>query len=272
MAKSTKERYKALGLCPCGNARDGDRKKCRRCLDSISRSVKKWKDRHQANGLCRCGQQKISETKCQSCLDRNTALAKKNFLAVLDAYGGRQCACCREAHVDFLTLDHIANDGGREAIDGKRVAGERLYAKLKRLQYPDNGYQILCFNCNLGKARNSGVCPHCDNAEWLDSTVFEGSKTWVQDKLSKRRRFVDTLYHYEGSCACCAEDNPFFLTFDHINGDGAAHRRTTNNKDIVPWIRRNKYPKSIRVLCVNCNSGRHAAAGNECPHKTSNPP
>ena len=73
------------------------------------------------------------------------------------AYGGYRCACCGEGEPMFLTLDHINNDGARD----RREPG--LYMKrllsLRKRGYP-RGFQVLCSNCNHGKHRNGGTCPH----------------------------------------------------------------------------------------------------------------
>lgn len=74
------------------------------------------------------------------------------------AYGGYECACCGETEPGFLTLDHANNDGSSHRKEiGNRGAG--IFAWLKKHGYP-KGFQILCFNCNCGKARNKGICPH----------------------------------------------------------------------------------------------------------------
>lgn len=77
------------------------------------------------------------------------------------AYGGYVCACCGEKEPKFLTLDHVNNDGAkhREEI-GNRGAG--IYKWLRDKGYPP-GFQILCMNCNHGKALNNGICPHKSN-------------------------------------------------------------------------------------------------------------
>jgi hypothetical protein len=72
--------------------------------------------------------------------------------------------------------------------------------------------------------------------------------------------------HYGGpQCACCGEGEYEFLTIDHINGDGAAHRRQMGSRrDIYRWLKQNNYPPGFRVLCMNCNFalGYHGY----CPH------
>lgn len=58
----------------------------------------------------------------------------------------------------FLTLDHVNNDGHLER-KGRSEASHKRVAKTIRERFPDR-MQVLCFNCNLGKARNGGTCPH----------------------------------------------------------------------------------------------------------------
>lgn len=92
----------------------------------------------------------------------NRKYRKALRLAALFAYGGLVCACCGEKEVNFLTLDHINNDGAtdRLKIAGRRnAAGTHTYKWLKARNYPP-GYQVLCMNCNFGKRMNKGVCPH----------------------------------------------------------------------------------------------------------------
>lgn len=84
---------------------------------------------------------------------------------VLNAYGGMKCACCGETEEQFLTLDHINNDGAdhRRELLGKsgKVPGVTgsLYGSLKKKGFPP-GFQVLCMNCNFSKFRNGGVCIH----------------------------------------------------------------------------------------------------------------
>ncbi len=74
-------------------------------------------------------------------------------------YGGYRCACCGDGEALFLTIDHVNNDGARHR---RRVgASDGFYRWLKRKGYP-KGFQVLCSNCNHGRYRNDGVCPHKD--------------------------------------------------------------------------------------------------------------
>ena len=78
---------------------------------------------------------------------------------VIAGYGGK-CGCCGEAEPVFLTLDHVNNDGAelRRTCAYHRTV-HRLYRRIIEEGFPSD-YQILCANCNHGRYRNGGICPH----------------------------------------------------------------------------------------------------------------
>lgn len=77
--------------------------------------------------------------------------------------GQPKCACCGENHIEFLTIDHINNDGAkhRREIFGKhnRLGGYAFYAWIKKNNLPED-LQVLCMNCQTGRKLNNGICPH----------------------------------------------------------------------------------------------------------------
>ena len=118
------------------------------------------------HGLCqRCGLVPARDglTQCAPCGAEGARKSRAYFReviipfreAVLDHYG-RRCACCGETQVVFLTVDHVNNDGAEHR---KTVHASAIYRWLLRSGFPP-GFQILCFNCNCGKQRNGGTCPH----------------------------------------------------------------------------------------------------------------
>lgn len=82
------------------------------------------------------------------------------FNQILDHYG-KKCNCknCPENRIEFLTLDHINNDGAKH---NRKLGGKgrtlAIYEDVIKQGFPLD-YQILCHNCNWGKSRY-GVCPH----------------------------------------------------------------------------------------------------------------
>lgn len=75
------------------------------------------------------------------------------------AYGGACCACCGESQIQFLSLDHINGNGNKHRKETGNAGGHRFYRVLKKQGFPP-GYQVLCMNCNCGRHRNGGICPH----------------------------------------------------------------------------------------------------------------
>ena len=90
---------------------------------------------------------------------RTLRYRQKLKAGVIAAYGGK-CWCCGESHQDFLTLDHLNNDGKahRMALNGKNVGNARVYRWLRDNGYP-RGYGVACFNCNISRSL-FGSCPH----------------------------------------------------------------------------------------------------------------
>lgn len=79
---------------------------------------------------------------------------------VFAAYGGWKCACCGETEKLFLSIDHVENNGAEERRSGMYAAsGTGFYLWLRKQNFPP-GYQVLCMNCQVGKHKNGGVCPH----------------------------------------------------------------------------------------------------------------
>ena len=88
-------------------------------------------------------------------------------------------------------------------------------------------------------------------------TEPEENKRYICIKQYSNNQFV---------CACCAEGIYDFLCIDHINGDGAKHRRKLVNEktSIYTWLVENHFPIGFQVLCYNCNLGKRNKK--DCPH------
>lgn len=151
--RKTKEDRAIKGLCCCGKATSSGRKTCDDCNQ-------KNKDRYykrKSLGLCSyCGNPTDGRTRCDKCSEKMSHKSKELRLEVYNAYGGAICKCCGEKTVEFLTIDHINNDGAKHR---RTIGRTSILSWLKNNGYP-SGYQVLCFNCNMGKQLNGGVCPH----------------------------------------------------------------------------------------------------------------
>ena len=84
---------------------------------------------------------------------------------VIAAYGSR-CACCGEDEPKFLEIDHV-NGGGHEHRK-KLGGGPNVICRwLRDHGFPKDEFRLLCANCNRGRERNHGRCPH----EWRPRAV-----------------------------------------------------------------------------------------------------
>jgi hypothetical protein len=85
-------------------------------------------------------------------------------------------------------------------------------------------------------------------------------------KRDRARLKLEMLTNLGSDCACCGENNPRFLTLDHVNNDGSKFREQYNEQQIYRLARRDGWPKShYQVLCMNCNFAKGHFG--ECPHK-----
>jgi hypothetical protein len=156
-----------LGLCGWCSKPRADSKStyfCKDCRAKATQWSREWRQRADDKGLCySCGRMPQGRTrKCESCLkkaaDRTVIWKHQIFKKIFDHYG-RTCACCGESNLGLLSIDHINNDGYKQRINKKNNSGYSYYYKIVKDGFP-NDLQILCFNCNCGKMRNKGICPH----------------------------------------------------------------------------------------------------------------
>lgn len=104
---------------------------------------------------------------CNTCYKARSKSKYKKIKDLVFNHYGRLCACCGEVRQEFLTIDHINNDGNihRREIAGdiqkhKQFAGGKFYNWLVRNNFPENiQLQTLCWNCNCAKSIY-GTCPH----------------------------------------------------------------------------------------------------------------
>lgn len=176
---------KSSGLCvDCGKLRRSasDRGgkpslRCQSCCDARRKAWRKCTTRRQvvfhAENLCSdCGKVPCPDRAyCDVCRARRLKAYREKYrdkrLAdhriayqilkrlVFNAYGGCHCACCGVSHMEFLSIDHVNNDGAEHR---RLVHAAALYGWLKRNNFP-TGYRVLCMNCNFATG-HGGYCPH----------------------------------------------------------------------------------------------------------------
>jgi predicted restriction endonuclease len=151
----------------------------------------------------------------------------------------------------------------------KHGVEDRLEPKLKGKDYQKNYYETKKETILEKKAKYRD-----DNRELIN---IRAKKTYQKVKVKKSanekvvrdalRRQI--LQEYGNVCACCGEHRECMLTIDHIDSKGNEHRKRVGDSsgNIYKWLRRNGFPKdNFRLLCWNCNCGRHRNGG-ICPHE-----
>jgi hypothetical protein len=86
-------------------------------------------------------------------------------------------------------------------------------------------------------------------------------------KVQRRQNRLAAIAAYGGKCACCQEATVQFLSIDHVNGGGSAHRKQIANNTYL-WLRQRHYPEGFQVLCHNCNMANGLYGS--CPHSSCN--
>jgi len=150
----------AVGLCGCcGKQPLHTQTRCVTCTKKLNDNVARLTARRAAAGLCgRCGTKPKAEgyKRCQACIDEARERHNARKRRVMDAYGGPVCVGCGEDDIRILQLDHIHNNGHRHAVqigDGTATRGRaKMYKWVEDNGYP-LGFQVLCPNCNIKKAR-----------------------------------------------------------------------------------------------------------------------
>jgi len=167
---------------------------------------------------------------------------------VFDAYGGK-CACCGETRKEYLTIDHVNGGGNKHRREMGFSTSTELYRWLRQNNYPD-GFQVLCFNCNMGKGACS-VCPQSKEFQMLFEEKLKESR-YARYNWNLRLNIIEG---YGGRCELCGEDNPHFLTIDHINGGGSKDIKMLGSwYKLYKKLQDENYPgDNYRLLCSNCN-------------------
>lgn len=126
--------------------------------------------RHKLLGLCRNCPKPVaigSTTYCEYHRNKDRIRGRrvsKSSIVKLKAeclkHYGKNCYCCGEKIIQFLTIDHIEGKGNiqRKKLFGYNISGIHMYRWLKKNNFPD-GFRILCMNCNWA-TRYRNACPH----------------------------------------------------------------------------------------------------------------
>jgi hypothetical protein len=88
-----------------------------------------------------------------------------------------------------------------------------------------------------------------------------GGNVVVREKNLELKLEVLTHYGDSGLLLCCWSgcevQDLDMLTIDHVNEDGAQHRRELGCEKIYRWLKKNKFPEGFQTLCMNHQWKKH---------------
>jgi len=126
-----------------------------------SAAKKREYEKRKQSGFCyTCGVNLRFENRirCINCIEKHSQCEAKRRTKrrrrFIETYGGK-CTCCGLNNWQFLTLDHIEDDG---SVDRNVRSDYQIY-NCAINNYQPNRYQVLCANCNCAK-QWYGECPH----------------------------------------------------------------------------------------------------------------
>lgn len=109
---------------------------------------------------------------------------------------------------------------------------------------------------------NAWKASHREQTRKITTESYHRNKEKYLPKYRDKRAELklQVMSHYSGGipqCSLCGESHHQFLVLDHIEHDGAEHRRELGPRHcgnkFYQWVVDQKYPLDLRVLCHNCN-------------------
>lgn len=195
---------------------------------------------------------------------------KKKYIAikyeVFNYYGGK-CQLCNESDYNKLSLDHLDKNGRLHRRSVLKIDSGTSFYKWIHKNKPHN-IRILCFNCNCQHSMQkynlsinntdyliNKLCKFCFSNNKIKKYICNN----CNNKLKRNYQInlkLKAYQQYGNACNICGCNKLEFLTIDHINNDGAQHRKNIYN--IYSWLKINNYPtNNYQLLCFNCNYLKH---------------
>jgi hypothetical protein len=165
---------------------------------------------------------------------------------------------CTKCHTEFpATVKYFyKRGGGRNGLSSVcRKCDDEYHRQWRKKHRKINViYRMQCIeHCRQYREKNR---------DKINEQQRQHRKIYRKEVLDKRRqrnlnKKLQVINHYGGKCAICGELDPDLLTIDHINNDGAKHRREIgikNGNELYCWLIKNNFPPGFQVLCWNHNA------------------
>jgi len=202
---------------------------------------KEWRDNKIRLGICTScwAPAKKGLKQCEKCLDKYRKIVLK--YQAYKIQNGKCKRCGKDKPADRQNRNLCKSCANKQVIRAR----EKFYERVAK-----------------------GLCVWCGAKR--EDLSLKGCTLCTNDKVRREKvrgiRAKDIILdRYGRVCACCGESNIEFLTIDHIDGNGATHRKTDRSaKDLKRWLINAGLPDGFRTLCFNCNAAK--STGKQCPH------
>ena len=118
------------------------------------------------------------------------------------------------------------------------------------------------------RAIRHGLCRYCCKEPRIASCSMCTTCLRIHSARSSARHAKwrkACLKAYGGHCVCCGCHNPKYLQLDHVNDDGAEHRRQIANGSrggsLYKWAYFNGFPHRLQLMCGNCHQAKSCFGG-----------
>ena len=194
------------------------------------------------------------ENKCRINI-KSRKYNKQIKMCILSHYSGGvpYCNHCGEKDIRCLSIDHIEGCGSSH----RRELKINFYNWLKQNGMPD-GYMVLCFNCQWVKRYINNECNRKNACDYKNVSDYQKK---YQKKYQEKLKH-EVLCHYSKNdpcCNVCGNIDERSLSIDHIENNGADHRRDMgivngSGVGMYRWLRKHNFPNNppLQVLCMNC--------------------
>jgi predicted nucleic acid-binding Zn ribbon protein len=270
-------------------------------------AVRKLLQHRRDNDLCtRCGEPSdTGQRMCSVCKENVKRYEENRKLAVKEA-GGVPCTECQRPNSDptFNTCPDCRERQRAGHVVRKAEGKVKLHTPEQAQVYKKTRKQlekvrldagqcvkcgepapfsmITCAACTerlrgyVEAREDAGLCVGCGLPNPDDTqTCKECMKNIASKQKQRNQEIKDEVFNAYGGyrCACCGEDEKEFLQLDHMNNDGAEHRRKVGaGIGVYKDLKARGFPPGFQVLCANCNWASFRNGG-VCPHhKHKDPP
>jgi hypothetical protein len=127
-----------------------------------------------------------------------------------------------------------------------------------------------CHELHLGyqhkakaKHKADGLCHSCGKEPRVEGRVnCDACAITAGEREAQRYKAMreKVLIMYGRACNCCGSGVEKYLQLDHINNDGAEHRKEVLSVErggsFWAWASRNYHPEILQLLCANCHQAK----------------